>query len=88
MACFDDAGRAAGADAVVQSVRQRTLTMSQAPIWELPDRDRQVEGLDDNGEPDPAYAAALGLVSAPLGRRAAAAARAAMAEAAVPSSSY
>lgn len=47
---------------------------SQASIWELPDSDRPVEGLDAYGAPDPAYAAALGLVSAPLGRRAGAAA--------------
>jgi hypothetical protein len=49
------------------------LTASRAPIWELPDQERPVEGLDDHGAPDPAYAAALGLASAPLGRRAAAA---------------
>ena len=69
-----DARHVADDDARVPSVRQRTVTTSQAPIWELPDQDRRVEGLDAYGEPDPAYAAALGLVSAPLGRRAAAAA--------------
>ncbi len=73
MAGSTDARRLAG-DARITSVRQRTLTPSQAPIWELPDQERPIEGLDDRGEPDPAYAAALGLVSAPLGRRAAAAA--------------
>lgn len=49
------------------------MTTSQASIWELPGEERPVEGLDRHGAPDPAYAAALGLVSAPLGRRAAAA---------------
>lgn len=49
------------------------MVTSQASIWELPDHDRHVEGLDRHGAPDPAYAAALGLVSAPLGRRVAAA---------------
>ncbi|MFC7403976.1 RDD family protein [Georgenia alba] len=39
-------------------------------IWEVDDRDDTVEGLDEDGKPDPAYAAALGLVPAPLGRRA------------------
>ncbi len=76
MAGFNDTRRVAGDDArvlSVLSVRQRTLTTSQAPIWELPDHDLPVEGLDIHGAPDPAYAAALGLVSAPVGRRAAAA---------------
>lgn len=50
------------------------MSSPQAPIWELPDRERPVEGLDSLGLPDPEYAAALGLVSAPLGRRALAAA--------------
>ncbi len=50
------------------------MSSPQAPIWELPDRERPVEGLDSLGLPDPDYAAALGLVSAPLGRRALAAA--------------
>jgi RDD family len=39
-------------------------------IWEIEDSRKVVEGLDDDGRPDPAYAAALGLVPAPLGRRA------------------
>lgn len=49
------------------------LTASQASIWELPGDERRVEGLDRHGRPDPAYAEALGLVTAPLGRRTAAA---------------
>lgn len=49
------------------------MTPRDAPIWELPDEDAPIEGLDEYGEPDPAYAAALGLVPAPLGRRALAA---------------
>lgn len=43
-------------------------------IWEVDDGDETIEGLDEHGNPDPAYAAALGLVPAPLGRRAGAAA--------------
>ena len=40
-------------------------------IWEIDDNKQKViEGLDASGRPDPAYAAALGLLSAPLGRRA------------------
>lgn len=39
-------------------------------IWEIEDSRKVVEGLDDDGRPDPAYAAALGLRPAPLGRRA------------------
>ncbi|MEJ1089538.1 RDD family protein [Microbacterium sp. Mu-80] len=40
-------------------------------IWEIDDgKQKEVEGLDAAGRPDPAYAAALGLLSAPLGRRA------------------
>ena len=50
------------------------MSSPQAPIWELPDREQPVEGLDSLGQPVPEYAAALGLVSAPPGRRAAAAA--------------
>lgn len=49
------------------------MSTRDAAIWELPDDDDQIEGLDEHGEPDPAYAAALGLVPAPLGRRALAA---------------
>ena len=50
------------------------MSSPQAPIWELPDREQPIEGLDSLGQPVPEYAAALGLVSAPPGRRAAAAA--------------
>ncbi len=39
-------------------------------IWEIEESRKVVEGLDDDGRPDPAYAAALGLKPAPLGRRA------------------
>ncbi|SEE90227.1 RDD family protein [Ruania alba] len=42
-------------------------------IWEVDDDDKTIEGLDEDGRPDPAYAAALGLVPAPLLRRAVAA---------------
>lgn len=50
------------------------MSTPQAPIWELPGREQPVEGLDSLGQPVPEYAAALGLVTAPPGRRAAAAA--------------
>ena len=39
-------------------------------IWEVDEKKDEIEGLDAEGRPDPAYAAALGLVRAPLGRRA------------------
>lgn len=39
-------------------------------IWEVDERELAVEGVDAAGRPDPAYAAALGLLRAPLGRRA------------------
>lgn len=39
-------------------------------IWEVDQRERSVEGIGPDGRPDPAYAAALGLVRAPFGRRA------------------
>ncbi|MCS3843480.1 RDD family protein [Microbacterium sp. AK031] len=39
-------------------------------IWEVDEEKETIEGLDENGRPDPAYAAALGLLRAPLGRRA------------------
>jgi hypothetical protein len=39
-------------------------------IWEIDEGRKVVEGLDDHGRPDPAYAASLGLRAAPLGRRA------------------
>jgi len=42
-------------------------------IWEVGDDEKVIEGLDELGKPDPAYAAALGLVRAPFGRRALAA---------------
>lgn len=38
-------------------------------IWEIDDGKPVIEGLDAHGRPDPAYAAALGLMPAPLGRR-------------------
>lgn len=41
-------------------------------IWEIDDESREVEGLDADGRPIPAYAASLGLVAAPKGRRVAA----------------
>ncbi|QCR20107.1 RDD family protein [Agrococcus sp. SGAir0287] len=42
-------------------------------IWSIDDgRDKRPEGVDEDGVPDPAYAASLGLLNAPLGRRAAA----------------
>lgn len=42
-------------------------------IWEIDEQKQTIEGLDAQGRPDPAYAAALGLLRAPLGRRALAA---------------
>jgi uncharacterized RDD family membrane protein YckC len=39
-------------------------------IWEIDERREVIEGLDEDGRPDPAYAAALGIRPAPLGRRA------------------
>src|SRR5690625_5077913 len=39
-------------------------------IWEVGDDEKAIEGLDEDGNPDPEYAAALGLVRAPFGRRA------------------
>jgi hypothetical protein len=42
-------------------------------IWEIDEKSETIEGLDESGRPDPAYAAALGLLPAPLGRRALAA---------------
>lgn len=38
-------------------------------IWEVDAQAHTIEGVDAEGRPDPAYAAALGLVSAPFGRR-------------------
>jgi uncharacterized RDD family membrane protein YckC len=38
-------------------------------IWEIEEQERVVEGVDSAGRPDPAYAAALGLIRAPFGRR-------------------
>lgn len=42
-------------------------------IWEIDEKKPAIEGLDTLGRPDPAYAAALGLLRAPFGRRALAA---------------
>ncbi len=42
-------------------------------IWEIDDQKPTIEGLDAQGRADPAYAAALGLLRAPFGRRALAA---------------
>ena len=39
-------------------------------IWEIDEQKQTIEGVDAQGRPDPAYAAALGLLRAPLGRRA------------------
>lgn len=39
-------------------------------IWEVTDDADEVEGLTADGKPDPEYAKSLGLVTAPLGRRA------------------
>lgn len=39
-------------------------------IWEIDEGKPKIEGLDAAGRPDPAYAAALGLLRAPFGRRA------------------
>lgn len=42
-------------------------------IWSIDDgREQRPEGVDEDGIPDPAYAASLGLVPAPIGRRIAA----------------
>ncbi|MGZ0711561.1 RDD family protein (plasmid) [Coraliomargarita sp. W4R53] len=38
-------------------------------IWEIDESTKQVEGLDAAGRPMPAYAASLGLIAAPFGRR-------------------
>ncbi|WP_413354257.1 RDD family protein [Microbacterium sp. 1P06AB] len=38
-------------------------------IWEIEDGPRAIEGLDERGRPRPEYAAGLGLVPAPIGRR-------------------
>ena len=39
-------------------------------IWEIDEASHRVEGLDENGRARPEYAASLGLVPAPFGRRA------------------
>ena len=39
-------------------------------IWEIDEQKPAIEGLDAQGRADPAYAAALGLLRAPFGRRA------------------
>lgn len=57
----------------MRRVSPRTAAGRESPdatIWEIEDEKETVEGLDENGRPDPAYAAALGLLPAPLGRRA------------------
>jgi len=38
-------------------------------IWEIDERARTIEGLDADGRPRPEYAASLGLIRAPYGRR-------------------
>lgn len=38
-------------------------------IWEIDQPEDRPDGVDAMGRPDPAYAAALGLVRAPFGRR-------------------
>ena len=38
-------------------------------IWEIDQPESTLDGLDAAGRPDPAYAAALGLLPAPYGRR-------------------
>ena len=42
-------------------------------IWEIDEASRRIEGLDEHGRARPEYAASLGLVPAPFGRRALAA---------------
>ncbi|MFS0732153.1 RDD family protein [Microbacterium sp. 1P10UB] len=42
-------------------------------IWEIDEKRSEIEGVDAQGRADPAYAAALGLLRAPFGRRALAA---------------
>ena len=41
-------------------------------IWEIDEAAPAIEGIDGNGRPIPSYAASLGLLPAPFGRRAAA----------------
>ncbi len=43
-----------------------------AVIWEIDEDSRTIEGLDDRGRALPAYAASLGMLPAPVGRRVAA----------------
>lgn len=38
-------------------------------IWEIDEEREEIEGLDADGNPDPEYAVALGLIRAPFGRR-------------------
>lgn len=52
------------------STGQSGQRSAQPTIWEVEDKQVTVEGLDAAGRPDPAYAEALGLLNAPLGRRA------------------
>ncbi|MBO0981412.1 RDD family protein [Microbacterium sp. SD291] len=42
---------------------------SDGMIWEIDDKKPTIEGVDAAGRPDPAYAAALGMLRAPFGRR-------------------
>lgn len=52
------------------SARQAAEGELGVTIWEVDDGEDRIEGLDEFGRPDPAYAAALGMLSAPKGRRA------------------
>ena len=56
----------------MRRVTPRGEAVRQTPdrtIWEIDDAPEEIEGLDVDGNPDPAYAAALGLLRAPFGRR-------------------
>jgi hypothetical protein len=48
----------------------RSFGQEDRVIWEIDESTRGIEGLDDDGRPRPEYAASLGLVRAPFGRRA------------------
>lgn len=50
--------------------RDKRSAAFDSTIWEVDEKEEEIEGLDSQGRPDPAYAAALGLISAPIGRRA------------------
>lgn len=45
------------------------MTDSGPKIWEIDESTPEIEGLDRSGRPRPEYAASLGLLPAPLGRR-------------------